>query len=263
MCKFFLDLLMNRRRLTVVLILFLPLIGFSQTEDTTIQQVKVVFNYSMDIFPADWKNDRIDAQGQQISIDEIPRSKRIAARALNKYSTTLLGYNLKGLYFLKSMKFFGVSFGGTNSLDALYLTNNGTDLGYTDAYIEQTFHHEFSSILYRNYARFFDTTAWKKANDPTFDYNDPESGVGAIRNGRSSQVLDTALAKYGFITEYSMSSLENDLNTLAQNLFLPDQGFWNIVDKYPKIRSKIRLLISFYNKLDTRYTEKYFRNFDH
>lgn len=263
MCKFFLDLLMDRRQLTVVLILLLPITILSQTEDTTIQQVKVVFNYSADNFPVDWRNDRIDAQGQQIAVDEIPRSKRIAVRALNKYSTTLLGYNLKGLYFLKTMKFFGVSFGGTNSLDALYLTNNGIALGYTDNYIEQTFHHEFSSILFRNYVSYFDTTAWKKANDPTFDYNDPESGVGAIRNGRSSQVLDTALAKYGFMTEYAMSSLENDLNTLAQNLFLPEQGFWNIVDKYPKIKTKMQLLVAFYNKLDDRYTERYFRAFNH
>jgi len=254
---------MNSRQFIVAISLFLPTVLFSQTEDTTIQQVKVVFEYSADIFPDDWRNERIDAQGQQIAIEEISRSKQVAIKALNKYSTTLLSYNLKGLYFLKSMKFFGVSFGGTNSSDALYLTNNGITLGYTDAYIEQTFHHEFSSILFRNYARFFDTTAWKKANDPSFDYNDPESGVGAIRNGRSSQVLDTSLAKYGFITEYAMSSLENDLNTLAQNLFLPEQSFWNIVDKYPKIKTKIQLLIAFYNKLDDRYTERYFRAFDH
>lgn len=254
---------MNSRRLTLVLVLFLPLAVLPQAEDTTIQQVKVVFNYSADNFPLDWRNDRIDAQGQQIAIDEIPRSKQVAVKALNKYSTTLLGYNLKALYFLKSMKFFGVSYGGTNSLDALYITNNGAALGYTDEYIEQTFHHEFSSILFRNYIRYFDTISWKKANDATFDYNDPESGVGAIRTGRSSQILDTALARYGFLTEYAMSSLENDLNTIAQNLFLPEQGFWNIVDKYPKIKTKMQLLVAFYSILDERYTERYFRGFNH
>jgi hypothetical protein len=254
---------MNSRQFFVAIALLLPAVLLAQTEDTTIQQVKVVFEYSADIFPDDWRNERIDAQGQQIATEEIARSKQVAIKALNKYSSTLLDYNLKALYFLKSMKFFGVSFGGTNSVDALYLTNNGTSLGYTDAYIEQTFHHEFSSILFRNYERFFDTVAWKKANDPNFDYNDPESGVGAIRTGRSSQVLDTSLSRYGFLTEYSMSSLENDLNTMAQNLFLPDISFWSIVDKYAKIKTKMQLLVAFYNKLDSRYTEKYFRNFDH
>ena len=117
---------MNSRQFIVAIALLLPAVLLSQTEDTTIQQVKVVFEYSADIFPDDWRNERIDAQGQQIGTEEIARSKQVAIKALNKYSTTLLGYNLKALYFLKSMKFFGVSFGGTNSLDALYLTNNGT-----------------------------------------------------------------------------------------------------------------------------------------
>ncbi|HET9744138.1 MAG TPA: hypothetical protein VFP97_00410, partial [Chitinophagaceae bacterium] len=175
----------------------------------------------------------------------------------------LLQDNLKAVYFLKSMRFFNVGYGGTNATDALFMTNNGSSMGYTDRYIEQTFHHEFSSILFRNYNPILDTIAWKKANDPTFDYNDPESGVGAIRTGRSSQLPDTVLSKYGFLTEYSTSSLENDINTLAQNLFLPDTGFWGIFDKYPKIKTKTRLLILFYNKLDGRYTERYFRSFDH
>jgi len=254
---------MNSRRLTLVLVLLLPLAAMSQSEDTTIQQVKVVFNYSVYNFPQEWRNDRIDAQGQAIATDEIQRSKQVAVAALNKYSTTLLEYNLKTVYFLKSMQFFGVGYGGTNSTDALYMTNNGIAMGYTNRYIEQTFHHEFSSILFRNYIRFFDTTAWKRANDPTFDYNDPESGVGSIRTGRSSQVLDRALARYGFLTEYSMSSLENDLNTLAQNLFLPDSDFWKIVDGYPRIKIKVGLLILFYSQIDHRYSESYFRNFDH
>lgn len=252
---------MNIHQFIFIVTLHLPSAIFSQTQDTTIQQVNVVFEYSVYNFPEDWRNEQINAQGQQIAIEEIPRSKRVIAKALNKYGDKLLEYNLKTVYFLKSMKFFNVGFGGTNSTDLLYLTNNGISMGYTDRYIEQTFHHEFSSILFRNYSRFFDTIAWKKANDPTFDYNDPESGVGAIRTGRSSQVLDTALARFGFLTEYSMSGLENDLNTLAQNLFSPDKGFWNIVDKYPRVKTKTRLLISFYRELEPRYTEQYFRSF--
>jgi hypothetical protein len=159
------------------------------------------------------------------------------------------------------MKFFNVGYGGTNSLDAVYLTANGVDAGYTDTYIEQTFHHEFSSVLFRDYPSLLDTIEWKKANDPTFDYNDPESGVGAIRSGRSSQVLDTALAKYGFLTEYAMSSLENDVNTLAQNLFVPEQNFWKFVDRYPGVSKKVKLLIAFYGKLSSQFNEQYFRAF--
>jgi len=254
---------MNNRQFITVLALLLPAVLLSQTEDTTIQLVKVVFDYSAYNFPEDWRNERINAQGEQIAISEIARSKKVISKALNKYGTHVLSDNLRSVYFLKSMRFFGVGYGGTNSLDALYLTNNGYAMGYTDDYIEQTFHHEFSSIIFRNYISTFDTTLWKKANDPSFDYNDPESGVGAIRSGRSSQVLDTALSRFGMLTEYAMSSLENDVNTIAQNLFLSEKGFWDIVDKYPRVRMKTFLLIAFYHKLDDRFSERYFRNFNH
>ena len=160
------------------------------------------------------------------------------------------------------MKYYDVGFGGTNSNDALYLTNNGVNMGYTDDYLEQTFHHEFSSILIRNFPSFLDTVQWKAANIEGFDYNDPEAGVGAIRNNQSSQSADTALCKKGFLTQYALSSLENDVNTLAQNMFRPDPGFWAIVDNYPRIREKITLLISFYSQLSGQFTESYFRQFD-
>src|SRR5262249_10670483 len=123
----------------------------------------------------------------------------------------------------------------------------------------QTFHHEFSSILFRNYPSLLDTIAWKNANIPGFDYNDPEAGVGAIRKNQSSQELDTALCAKGFLTQYAYSSLENDINTVAQNLFKPSHGFWEIVDRYPRINRKTKLLIAFYNQLHSVFTESYFR----
>ena len=161
------------------------------------------------------------------------------------------------------MKFYEVGYGGTNSTDALYLTNSGTAAGYSDLYLEQTFHHEYSSILYRNYPSFIDEEAWKEINIAGFDYNDPENGVGAIRNNESSQDLDTALCKKGFLTQYSLSGIENDINTFAQNIFSPSAGFWKIVDQYPRIKQKVKLLIDFYNKIDPLFTVDYFKKLNH
>ena len=132
-------------------------------------------------------------------------------------------------------------------------------MGYTDFYLEKSFHHEFSSILFRNYGLLLDTVEWKKTNGNVFDYNDPESGVGAISSKKSSEELDTALARIGMLTQYAMSSLENDINTIAQNLFLPDNNFWDITDHYPLIKKKVKLLVAFYNKISPIFTEQYFR----
>ena len=244
-----------------VIFLFLTLPCFSQTttSDTTIQGILVSFKYSSSIFPADWQAAPISAKGEAITATEISRSKSIMAKALKKYPAIALLKELKTVYSLKEMKFYNLGYGGTNSNDALYLTNNGVKLGFTGLYLEQTFHHEFSSILYRNHPSYFDEAGWKNANITGFDYNDPEAGVGAIRKNQSSQDLDTALCTKGFLTQYSLSGMENDINTFAQNLFSASENFWLYVDRYPRINKKTKLLIAFYNKIDPLFTESYFK----
>ncbi|MGG9971756.1 hypothetical protein ACQ33O_08170 [Ferruginibacter sp. SUN002] len=231
----------------------------AQYSDTTISGIPIQFKYDSNIFPAFWREKEINATGTEISVEEIPRSKQSMIEALNKYPISLLTNNLRHVYFLKDMSFYNVSFGGTNSITNLYITNDGISYGFTNTYIEQTFHHEFSSILMRNYISKLDTAAWNAANAPGIVYTDEQGGVGAIANGESSQDIDTALCRRGILTKYALSAMENDLNTLAQNIFKPDEGFWNIVDTYPRIRKKVNLLIDFYHKLDPVFTKSYFR----
>ena len=109
---------------------------------------------------------------------------------------------------------------------------------------------------------FLDTAAWSKANVPGFIYNDPGEGIGAIQKNQSSQDIDTVLCSKGILTQYALSAMENDINTIAQNLFCPDRNFWKTVDKYPRVKAKVLLLINFYNKFSPAYTERYFRKLD-
>jgi hypothetical protein len=226
--------------------------------DTIIRSVKVSFQYSNTIFPVSWREAPILASAEAVAVEEVPRCKKIVAVALKKYPLVVLR-ELEKVYFLKSMSFYQVGYGGTNTTNALYLTDNGPEMGYTERYLEQTFHHEFSSILYRNHPGYLNESAWMASNMPEFKYNDPENGVGAIRNNRSSQDLDTALCVKGFLTEYAQSGMENDLNTFAQNMFSPSEGFWNLVDNYPRIAAKFNLMVIFYNRIHPMFTEEYFR----
>ena len=248
--------------LTVLVFSFIHLSAFSSLNpaDTTIKGVSIRFNYSRLIFPESWQAAPIHAKGEQIEATEIQRCNGILQKALGKYPLKNLEKELKAVYFLKSMNCFEVDFGGTNSTDVLYLTNSGINNGYTDIYLEETFHHEYSSILYRNHPSFFNAKEWKKASIRGFKYKDPENGVGAIRNNQSSQDLDTFLCKKGFLTQYSLSGLENDINTFAQNMFSRPEYFWKIVDQYPRIKKKVKLLTDFYYKIDPLFTDDYFRN---
>jgi hypothetical protein len=238
---------------------FLYLLLFSTPQDTTINGIKVEFNYSLSIFPSSWQVAPINARAENMPRSEIVRTKVVIADALNKYPPALLKEELTGVYFVRTMRFYDVAYGGTNSENAVYISNDGVKMGYTANYIEQTFHHEFSSILLRNHPSFLDTSEWKKANNQGFDYNDPENGVGSIRKNQSSQDLDTLLAMQGFLTQYSLSSMENDINTFAQNIFSPSPDFWFIFENYPRIKRKVKLLIAFYNRINPVFTEDYFR----
>lgn len=230
--------------------------------DTTIRGVGVIFTYSRTIFPALWQEEPINALGEPILAEEKGRSRAILQLALDKYPEPVLNRDLKNVYFLKTMKFYDVAYGGTNSNDALYLTNNGKSNGYSDLYLEQTFHHEYSSILFRNHPSFLNERLWLKANTQDFAYTDPEQGIGAIRNNQSSQDLDTALCNIGLLTQYASSGMENDINTYAQNLFSPSTGFWDIVEKYPRVKKKVKLLVAFYSKINPVFTMSYFRKLD-
>ncbi len=253
---------MNRFLFLFMFVFFVPPRLFAGNADTTIQGVNVEFNYSYAVFPDSWRDSIINGEGENILPAEINRTKSAIINALKKYPDSVLTLNLKAIYCLKTMKFYHLDFGGTNSDKEVYITNNGAAMGYTNDYIEQTFHHEFSSILLRNYFFLFDTIAWKKAVIPGLDYNDPEDGVGAIRNNQSSQDMDTSLCTKGFLTQYAYSSMENDVNTIAQNLFCPASGFWNIADSYPRIREKVNLLTQFYYHISPVFTESYFRKFE-
>ncbi len=246
----------------IVCLLLINGVRANTVADTVIQKVKVVFKFDPSIFPDSWQANPILAKGEAIDSTEIARCKVITASALKKYPTPILYMNLKTIYFVRSEKFYEVGFGATNYHDALYISDNGKEKGYTDRFIEQSIHHEFSSILFRNYGWLLDTASWNKANLPGFGYTDTESGVGAIRKNESSQDLDTALASKGFLTQYAHSDIENDINTIAQNLFSPAPGFWKIVDAYPRIRQKVNLLIRFYHSILITFTEQYFREFE-
>ena len=219
----------------------------------------VGFVYFHSIFPKHWYNRNIAGSAESLDSSEIDRSKKTLNIAIKKYPRTVLQKNLKKVYFLKSLYFYSVNYGGTYWKDTLYIANSGERLGYTVSFVEKTIHHEFSSILMEHYPRFFNKKEWIKFNHVDFKYG--SGGQKEIKEGKDSEEINSELNEKGFLTEYGMSSLENDLNEIAQNLFVPEAGFWDAVNKYPKLKHKVDLAIIFYGKIDPIFTEAYFKEF--
>lgn len=247
--------------ISVVLILSVPPRAFAQdsparpSREMTISGVKVAFTVDAQTFPESWQTEEIDAYGVSLNPQEISRSMAVLKKALEKYPQQVLTQNLVKIYVLKSIRFYGVDFGGTNSSDVVYITNNGIENGYTGDYLEKTFHHEFSSILLRNFPDLLDAKAWVKNNRQPYG----NGGVEAIVSGQDGLSYDESLMPDGFLIQYAASDMENDFNTFAESIFCPEKALWEYCDKYPGINNKMKMIIHFYSKLDSSFSSDYFK----
>lgn len=207
--------------------------------------------------PASWRAPDINGRATPVEPYEFQRAEPIIRRETLRYPSAILKRNLKAVNVVKEIWFFGAPYGGTNDLDTVYLSMNSVQMGYTADYISRAFHHEFSSILLRNFPNYLDQAAWKATLPKGFQYG--AGGVEAIKQGKSSTDFDPEEAAKGFYSKYSLAEQEEDFNILAENLFMGGAKFWKSVDSYPRLKSKVKVVLKFYNSLDSSFTERSFR----
>lgn len=221
--------------------------------------VEVAFPSKTNIFPRQWSGKKVSPAICPLASGEISRIEDLLSQAFLKYPLEMLNAYLDRVYVVKSMIFYGLPYGGTNYQHTVYLSDDTENPWFTDEYIEQVFHHEFSSILLRDFSSYFNKAGWLSLNPSAFRYG--RGGADAISKGLASMVLDPALIELGFLSQYSTASLEEDINVFAQYLFNGGREFWRAVELNDIIREKTRILISFYHKINPVFTEAYFRSF--
>lgn len=218
---------------------------------------KVIYPSDTRIFPCKWRKKKTAPAISEINLSEIYRTNQALEIGLNKYPVKILEKNLKKIYVVSTMRFFYLDYGGTYFRKNVYLTNNGIENGYTQAYIEGTFHHEFSSVLLKRYKRHFDDKAWHKANPNGFAYG--KGGIEALKTENASVELDSNLFHLGFLSRYSLASFEEDFNCYSEYLFLSDHAFWKAWEEHEAIREKTNLVIAFLSSLNPVFNLGYFK----
>ncbi len=223
-------------------------------------RLTVSFKTEQSIFPPSWQTAEIKPTASPIKSTDETACVDAVKRSLTKYPIKLTEANLKTVYIAQTLSFYGLSYGGTNSLDALYLTLIPVNVdNFNLKFLERAFHHEFSSILLRNYNHLFPTSAWLEANPADFHYRG--DGTQSLREGTASTRFDDKFNAQGFLAEYSTSSMEEDFNMYAEAILSGDPQFWKIYEKFPAVAKKADLMISFYNKLDPTFSKATFAHF--
>jgi hypothetical protein len=238
--------------------LLVAIFGTVSAQDTVINGVRVSFGTDKNTFPKRWHKKKINAQAVPLPVVSIPRAAAVLDKAFSKYPESLPCKYIRQVHVLKTLQFYGYPYGGTYAKKTLYLTLDETNPLNTDRFLEERFHHELSSILWKENLRLLDLEKWNSFNPPGFVYG--EGGNDAIRAGLATMDSDPGYFAIGFTNRYAMTEIEQDINVMAQNLFCGGAEFWKIVDENERIAGKTLLLINFYHTLDQIFTEQYFRN---
>jgi hypothetical protein len=212
--------------------------------------VRVHFEYDREkFFPEEWRKEPISARATQVDVGETLRVYPIIETFLSRYSRETLDKYLKDIYLVKRMYFYEKSYGGTNSSDAVYMTVDNAAEGYTDTWLLGSFHHEFSSIFFRDAG--FPADEWTKVNDPSWKYIG--SGEDIVTEQGLQEHSEERFEK-GFLIRYSEASMEEDFNNFVEYLFIDRPMVLSAAAKHPRIWKKLQIVIRFYGKVDPSFS---------
>lgn len=220
------------------------------SQDSLLWKKVVCYDGKADIFPAAWKEKEIKARATAVDTTGFSEDSVFITKAFSKYPDDVIIKNVRNIYLLGKLKFYGEIFFGTNSRYDLYMALDNNDE------IERTFHHEFSSILFRNNPSYKMKSEWERLSPELLS----ASSAKAMKAGYYSTEYDPALMEKGYLSPYALSNWENDFNLYAEELFCGGKTFWTLADKYPRLMQKARLIIQFYHeKIWGGFDETYFR----
>lgn len=246
--------MLNRRFIIVITFLFISLsflTGFQRFDDILNKYGVEVLTEVVYMIPHTWKGGRINGKGSNLSEGLYDHAADIIEEALSVYPTSFLQKHLKGIGILDTLSFYNTSYGGTAvyAYDYILIVVRS----YSYEHTVGTIHHELNHLLVNKHK--FEEEKWSSYNSSTFRYGN--GGVEAIMNGQSSTAMTNTDLQRGFVCQYGMSALIEDIATFTE-IAIEERGkFANRVKAYPIAMMKYELLKSYYYNLDPYFNEDF------
>jgi len=133
----------------------------------------------------------------------------IINKNLNKYSTNFLKkINLKYIVMCENLSISGI---GTAGIPDNIMKTLIIDIKFDKNYFERVIHHEVFHIINDSHKKLFNENDWIKFNNKNFKYSECSTCTKKLG-------LDTYKETDGFLTEYSQSTVSEDMAEVFSHL---------------------------------------------
>ena len=133
----------------------------------------------------------------------------IINKNLNKYSTNFLKkINLKYIVMCENLSISGI---GTAGIPDNIMKTLIIDIKFDKNYFERVIHHEVFHIINDSHKKLFNENDWIKFNNKNFKYSECSTCTEKLG-------LDTYKKTSGFLTEYSQSTVSEDMAEVFSHL---------------------------------------------
>ena len=166
---------------------------------------------------------------------------KIINKNLNRYSSKFLKrINLKYIVLCENLFIEKINTAGipNNIMRTLIL-----DIKFNNAYFERAIHHEVFHIIEDSYQELFNEAEWKNFNTKEFKYSDCSTCSDKLN-------LDTYNKTKGFFTEYSKSTVSEDMAEVFSHLMVYQDKTY---DEDPIIKKKILFIRKNIKMIDTTF----------
>src|SRR3972149_5479566 len=105
----------QKSRISVYFLILFFLFSCSEKYIHKPTDVEIHFRVDRNMFPLSWCNDEIHPHAESLSKGLRIETMDILKEAFDKYPVNVLKQNLRKIYILNELSFYGINYGGTNT----------------------------------------------------------------------------------------------------------------------------------------------------
>tara|TARA_B100001996_G_scaffold36890_1_gene27306 strand:+ start:132 stop:872 length:741 start_codon:yes stop_codon:yes gene_type:complete len=179
--------------------------------------------------------------------NDIDKKFKIILKNFNKYSSDFLKkINLKYIVLCENLSVAGINTAGVpnHKMKTLII-----DIQFNKNHFERTMHHEVFHIIKDGHSEFFNEMIWENYNDDEFQY--AECSTCSDRLG-----LSIYKKTNGFLTEYSMSTANEDMAEVFSFLMIDNNNIKNTAKEDSILDNKVSFIKKNILKIDNKFIFK-------